>query len=183
MELQNQRYIITGGPGFGKTSIIHRLEALGHEVCHENSREIIKEQLDTGGNILPWNDVIKFTEIVVEKRIHAYNENHLGKPVFFDRGIPDALAFLYRQELEVKDHLRAAARNHKYNPIVFVTPPWHTIFKNDNERRETFDESSLIHSFITQTYSDLGYKLIDIPPGEIDERVAFVLHTVAKLTY
>ncbi len=178
MAVPNQRYIITGGPGFGKTTIINRLEELGHEVCHENSREIIKEQLDSGGNILPWNDVIKFTEIVVEKRIQTYNEIPKGINVFFDRGIPDALAFLYRQELEVKEHLRQAARDYKYNTIVFVTPPWHTIFKNDNERRETFAESSLIHSFITQTYANLGYKLVDIPPGELDKRVEFVLNYI-----
>lgn len=178
MEVPNQRYIITGGPGFGKTTIIKRLEELGHEVCHENSREIIKEQLDTGGNILPWNDVIKFTEVVVEKRIQAYNEYHLGKPVFFDRGIPDALAFLYRQDLEVKDHLRNAAQNHKYNTIVFITPPWYSIFKNDNERRETYAESVTVHSFIAKTYSDLGYKLVDIPPGELEARVEFVLNNV-----
>lgn len=178
MEALNNRYIITGGPGFGKTSIIHRLEELGHEVCHENSREVIKEQLDNGGNILPWVDVVKFTEVIVEKRIHAYFDIPVGKPVFFDRGIPDALAFLYRSELEVNDKLQSAARNHKYYPVVFVTPPWHTIFKNDNERRETFAESSLIHTFITKTYADLGYKLIDIPPGDIDERVQFILNTV-----
>jgi len=182
VELKNQRYIITGGPGFGKTSIIQRLEELGHEVCHENSREVIKEQLDTGGTILPWVDVVKFTEIIVEKRIQAYNDTPKDKNVFFDRGIPDALAFLYRQELPINETLVKAARNHKYSTIVFVTPPWHTIFKNDNERRETFAESSLIHSFITQTYANLGYRLIDIPPADIDERVEFVLHTVAKLS-
>lgn len=178
MEVPNQRYIITGGPGFGKTTIIRRLEELGHEVCHENSREIIKEQLDTGGTILPWNDVIKFTEVVVEKRIQAYNELHLGKPVFFDRGIPDALAFLYRQELEVKPHLRKAAQDHKYNTMVFITPPWYSIFKNDNERRETYAESVTVHTFIAKTYSDLGYKLVDIPPGELEARVEFVLNNV-----
>lgn len=178
MPENNNRYIITGGPGFGKTTIIRRLEELGHPVCHENSREVIKEQLDTGGNILPWVDVVKFTEIIVEKRAHAYNDVTLERPVFFDRGIPDALAFLYRQELEVKEHLRQAARSHQYNPTVFITPPWYAIFKNDNERRETYAESVTVHTFIAKTYADLGYKLVDVPPGELEERVQFVLDYV-----
>lgn len=180
MAENNQRYIITGGPGFGKTTIINRLEALGHEVCHENSREVIKEQLDTGGNILPWIDVAKFTEIIVEKRIQSYLAVPQDKPVFFDRAIADALAFMYRQELEVKDHLAKAARDYKYNPTVFITPPWYAIFKNDNERRESYAESVLIHSFISKTYSDLGYKLVDIPPAELENRVQFVLDHVNK---
>lgn len=178
MQAVNQRYIITGGPGFGKTTIINRLEELGHQVCHENSREVIKEQLDTGGNILPWVDVTKFTEIIIEKRIISYNDVPQDKPVFFDRGIADALAFMYRQELEVKEHLEQAARNYRYNTMVFITPPWYAIFKNDNERRETYAESVIVHTFIAKTYADLGYKLVDIPPGELDDRVDFVLNAV-----
>lgn len=178
MEVPNQRYIITGGPGFGKTTIINRLEELDHEVCHENSREVIKEQLDTGGNILPWVDVTKFTEIIIEKRIQSYLAVPPDKPVFFDRAIADALAFMYRQDLEVKESLAKAARDYRYNTMVFITPPWYSIFKNDNERRETYAESVTVHSFIAKTYADLGYKLVDIPPGKLDARVEFVLNSI-----
>lgn len=181
MAEQNNRYVITGGPGFGKTSIIRRLEELGHLVCHENSREVINEQLAIGGTILPWLDVDKFTDVIVEKRIEAHEKFGIDKPVFFDRGIPDTLAFMYRQDLPVKELHERVARQYQYNHIVFVTPPWYSIFKNDNERRETFAESSIIHTYITKTYADLGYKLIDVPPGDIDERVKFVLDTVGIL--
>ena len=37
------KVVITGGPGTGKTSIIKKLENIGHCVFHESSREIIKK--------------------------------------------------------------------------------------------------------------------------------------------
>ena len=37
------KIVITGGPGTGKTSIINKLEDIGHTVFHESSREIIQK--------------------------------------------------------------------------------------------------------------------------------------------
>jgi hypothetical protein len=42
-----RKYVVTGGPGFGKTSIINELERRGYNSVHEISRSIIKEQLDS----------------------------------------------------------------------------------------------------------------------------------------
>ena len=42
----NQRYIITGAPGTGKTAIINALmQERGYSCAEENSREIIAEQI------------------------------------------------------------------------------------------------------------------------------------------
>ena len=55
--LRGQRIVITGGPGFGKTSIIDELESRNFPCQHEVSRTIIKEQLEIGGDILPWKNL------------------------------------------------------------------------------------------------------------------------------
>ena len=55
-----QNYIITGAPGTGKTTIINALKKEGYSCAEEISRELIAEQIDIGGNILPWKDQIAF---------------------------------------------------------------------------------------------------------------------------
>lgn len=47
-------YVITGGPGTGKTSLIEALERDGLKTIKEVARDIIKEQQQQGGEALPW---------------------------------------------------------------------------------------------------------------------------------
>lgn len=49
-------YIITGGPGVGKTALIEELNRQGFSTVPEDARRIIKEQIDLGGDGLPWKD-------------------------------------------------------------------------------------------------------------------------------
>ena len=67
------KIVITGGPpGTGKTSIINKLEDIGHTVFHESSREIIQKYKKLGHNQLFLSDPIKFSEILLENRIRQY---------------------------------------------------------------------------------------------------------------
>jgi predicted ATPase len=172
------KYVITGGPGFGKTSIIDELEVRGYHSVHEISRSIIKEQLESGGDVLPWKNLATFSRLVFEKRIqqHINTPNH--KHSFFDRGIPDVIAYMVRDELELPDKYVHALSEYNYNEIVFLTPPWEEIFINDNERKENFEQACDIHQFITDTYSKLGYKTVEIPKLKIKERVDFILEQI-----
>jgi predicted ATPase len=49
-------FVLTGGGGSGKTTVIRRLEALGERVVDENIRAVIREQVAAGGSATPWND-------------------------------------------------------------------------------------------------------------------------------
>lgn len=49
----NHLFIITGGPGAGKTTLIDALSAAGFPTSREAGRRIIQEQLDSGGSALP----------------------------------------------------------------------------------------------------------------------------------
>ena len=55
-----KKIVITGAPGTGKTSIIAQLKKLGHSCSEEISREIIAEQIASGGKMLPWLDLKHF---------------------------------------------------------------------------------------------------------------------------
>ena len=172
---ESKKYIITGGPGFGKTSIIKELEKRGYISVHEVSRSIIKEQLEIGGDILPWENLSTFSRLVFEKRVHQYEETAQDSFSFFDRGVPDVVAYMVRDELELPEKYLHALSELNYNPIVFLTPPWEEIFINDNERKEDFEQACDIHNYINDTYSKLGYSIVEIPKLDITSRVDFIL--------
>ena len=54
------KFVITGGPGFGKTSLLKELEKKGYKVFHEAARAIIEEQEKLDNPTLPWKNRIEF---------------------------------------------------------------------------------------------------------------------------
>jgi predicted ATPase len=176
----NNKIVITGGPGFGKSSIILELEKRGFRSQHEISRNIIKEQLESGGDVLPWKNLSTFSRLVFEKRITQHQEAGEEKLVFFDRGIPDVVAYMMKDELELPEKYVHALTEYNYNNLVFITPPWEDIFVNDAERKEDFLNACEIHKVIIDTYLRLGYELVEIPKDSIEKRVNFILDKLPK---
>lgn len=176
-----KRFVITGGPGFGKTSIVSELEERGFICFHEISRSIIKEQLDKGGDIVPWKNLEAFSRIVLEKRIAQYEDAQRYRVSFFDRGIPDAIAYLIKENHELPSSYVKLLEEKSYSEIAFLTPPWPEIFRNDNERIENFEQACEAHFHIEKTYKELGYKVIEIPKLSVKERVEFIIAQISGL--
>jgi predicted ATPase len=61
---------------------------------------------------------------------------------------------------------------------VFMTPPWEEIYHTDNERYESFEQSLVIHNHLKKTYLELDYFILDIPRGNIKERIQFILNSI-----
>jgi predicted ATPase len=169
------KIIISGGPGFGKTSIIDALSILGFACEHEISRSIIKDQIDTGGDILPWKNLELFSRIVFEKRLHQFHEAPQEGLVFFDRGVPDVLAYMMLDHIEIPDRYYKSLLEVNYNNLVFLTPPWEKIFANDAERMENFEQAVNIHHKIEAMYRELGYETCPLPLSPVNERVHYIL--------
>jgi len=97
---------------------------------------------------------------------------------FFDRGIVDAVSFLEHLHLAVPEHLANAARKYRYYGKVFMTPPWREIYRNDEERRHSFDEAVANYMSLVGTYERLGYEVVEIPKVDIEARAGFILDRV-----
>jgi predicted ATPase len=157
--------------------LILELEKAGFQCVHESSREIIHEQMQSGGNFLPWKDLVKFSEIVFERRLEQF-QTAPSLPCFFDRGIPDIAAYLDLAGFSVWPALADACKTQRYYHTVFLTPPWPDIFRNDPERKETFASACEVHEAIKKQYHKLGYHCTEIPTGTAEERAAFVIRLI-----
>ena len=62
--------------------------------------------------------------------------------------------------------------------ILFLLPPWELIFTQDTERFETFSQAKEIYMQLKETYSNLGYQVIEVPIGTVEKRVEFILKSL-----
>lgn len=171
-------FVITGGPGFGKTALINELRLKGYLCSREFARDTIEKQLQIGGDLLPWKNPKLFQEEILRLRKGFYESVPDQTIAFADRGIPDQLAFASYKGFGTPEILKESSEKYRYAPMVFVTPPWPKIFVNDSIRRETFEEAILIHHVVLETYLRLNYQIIELPLISVSERSAFIFQTI-----
>ena len=99
----NRKFIITGAPGTGKTSIISELINMGISCSEEISREIIAEQIAIKGNTLPWKNLKLFSKRVAKLRKKQFENAPNDQLHFFDRSIVDVIAYLNIHGLASKE--------------------------------------------------------------------------------
>lgn len=164
-------FVVTGGPGAGKTSLITELARRGFHTIPESGRAIIREEVASGGDALPWADPLAYAERMLERDLRAYEDAQaLSGPVIFDRGIPDIMGYLTLCGLPVPLHIAAASRRSRYNCRVFVAPYWEEIFTRDAERKQTRAEAEATCAIMRETYRALGYTIVELPKAGIAKR-------------
>lgn len=168
-------FVLTGGPGSGKTTLVDGLRATGFAGSIEAGRGIIQDQVAIGGPALPWTNPALFSELMLCWELRSYRIAVEAEGVhFFDRGVPDIIGYLRLTELAVPDHIEQAARRFRYNRKVFVLPPWPEIFARDSERKQTLEEAERTFDAVTGAYADCGYELVEVPRLPVAERIRFV---------
>lgn len=177
--MNTKRIVITGGPGSGKTTLIHHIESLGHACKHEVSREVINEARKDGIDQLFLTDPLLFSQKLLESRLAQFEEaQHIDAPfVFYDRGTPDVTAYMDFIGSSYTPEFEAPCFKYIYD-IVFLLPPWEAIYTKDNERYETFKQAQIIYKSLIEGYQKYGYKGIEVPTGTIEERARFIFNTL-----
>ena len=173
--MRTRRVVITGGPGTGKTSIINELLKRNYACLEEISRQVTLEAKQQGIDQLFLTDPLLFSDKLLEGRTKQFfDAGENGGLVFLDRGIPDILAYLDFAGQTYPDHYDRACRAHVYDHV-FVLSPWLEIYRQDNERYESFEEAAEIHDQLLETYLKYDYRLHDVPFGNVKERTDFIL--------
>ncbi|CAI8875556.1 AAA family ATPase [Chryseobacterium sp. IT-36CA2] len=176
-------YIITGGPGAGKTTLLDELNKNGLETVPEEGRKIIKEQIDSNGEGLPWLNKELFAELMFKESVKSYlkiSQMNNVRPVFFDRGILDTMGYMRLENIPIPAFMEAKAREMVYHNNVFILPPWKEIYKNDPERKQTFEKAILTFECMKEIYQEYGYSLIEVPKAAVENRARFILDAISS---
>ncbi|NQX40345.1 Predicted ATPase [Pedobacter steynii] len=172
-------FVITGGPGMGKTSLIEEMTKRGYTCVPETGRQIIIHQMNIKGIALPWKSPRLFGELMFRQAHEDFLTcGEQEQPVFFDRGIPDVIGYMELCRLQPGREMKGIAKNLRYHPFVFITPPWEEIYRNDTERKQTFAEAVETYEMMRHVYTKLGYDILEIPKISITERADFLVKTI-----
>lgn len=177
-----KRYVLTGTPGAGKTTVIEELRKLGHAVVGEAATEVIARR-QAAGQAMPWQ-AAEFVDDVLE--LQREWESATGRRCgegqaelwFFDRSPVCTLAlsrYLGRPEsAALTAETERIRRAGTYEPTVFFLANLGYVVPSA-ARQISFEQAVEFERVHREAYEDLGYQLRDIPVGTPGERARMIL--------
>ena len=180
LQKNQQKIVLIGGPGTGKSTVLNKLKERGFFCFDEVSREVILKAQKKGIEQLFLTEPLLFSEMLLEGREEQYlnAEKRKESIIFLDRGIPDVHAYMNYFKTAYPSLFLEKSKHYKYD-LIFHFSPWEEIYITDNERYESFKESMKIDKFLLEAYSELEYKIVNIPFGTVDERTDFIINSLS----
>lgn len=178
---QKNLFVITGGPGVGKTTLINALNQRGYSTIPEEARKIIQHQIQTHGDGLPWKNKIFYSKLMLQASIETFKlvtAKTSDEIIFFDRGILDSVCYMKMENIPKSLEVENDLHKYRYSEKVFLLPPWLEIYETDNERKQTWEEAVYTHNKMKQIYLEYGYEIIEVPIGTTEERCNFVMEYI-----
>jgi len=176
--MKNNWYVLTGGPSAGKTSLVKALEEMGHTVVHEAARDYIDEQISKGLTLQEIRkDEVQFQKITLRKKVELEKNLDKEKTIFFDRAIPDTLAYYRFKGLDpdADEELQFALQNSSYKKIFFLEM---LPYKQDYARIESPEQAQVIHSLLRDAYTETHGSLVHIPVMSLEKRIEVLLQSL-----
>lgn len=177
-----RRFVLTGTPGSGKTSILHGLARLGHDVVEEAATAVIGRAQERGDDE-PWTRASFVDEVVALQRRRQLDAPAGQSAQVFDRSPLCTLALATYLGRPPSPALaaeidRVTAEGTYERRVFFVRNLG--FCEPTAARRISFAESLAFEEVHEKTYTSYGYELIDIPAGDLDARVAAVAAVIAS---
>lgn len=176
----NNYFVLTGGPGTGKTTILENLKNKNYLCIPEVAREIIKDQVQKRGSALPWANKAEYAKMMWQESVRSYQEtveNNTAENIFFDRGILDTICYMEMENLAVHDEQEKYLMAPLYRRI-FILPPWKEIYVTDEERKQSWEEALNTYDAMRKVYDRYGYDVLEVPKEDVEKRVEFILRNI-----
>jgi len=170
-----RRYILTGAPGSGKTSILQALQRRGYDVVPEAATTVITEE-QAAGIGRPWEQPDFIDKIVNLQRRRAADHPGAGIQIF-DRSPVCTLALSlhlgYQVSAELSAEIGRTTRQRVYQRRVFFVRDLGFI-ESTPVRRISYEESLKFERVHIETYQALGFELVYVPKAGVDARADLI---------
>jgi len=166
-------YVLTGGPGAGKSTSIADIEKRGHTVAPEMARRLFQEKMDRGEDLSDIkNHMEEFQHIILARQLEMESGLPEDKTIFFDRGLGDQIAYYRFFNLKEDDELRAALDMAKYKKIFMLDL---VNAESDGVREESAAEAAILEEYIRKGYEREGFEIVRVPVLPVGDRTDFIL--------
>ncbi|MDO8516978.1 MAG: ATP-binding protein [Nanoarchaeota archaeon] len=170
-------YVISGGPGTGKTATINKLRK-EFKILPETARKVANKDKRFIGksikqiNMKDFQNAIFLHQKKTIEKLKKYKPSTNNSIIFSDRGLGDTIAYYKINNLEIPQEVLEYAKNFRYDEIFILD--FLNFYAQDELRQENKEEQKKIHETIIKTYEELGYKPIIIPFSTIKNRTNII---------
>ncbi|MEU9151942.1 AAA family ATPase [Streptomyces sp. NPDC048417] len=179
-----KRFILTGAPGAGKTSILRQLQQRGFDVVDEAATAIItREQAE--GDAEPWTQAAFVEKVAVLQR-QRQMQSASGDVALqiYDRSpiCTHALSTYLGRPVseELSAEIDRITRERVYEQQVFFIRNI-GYCEPTAARRISFRESLAFERIHERSYRQFGYELVDVPAGAVAHRAEMIADTISQL--
>jgi predicted ATPase len=172
------KFIITGGPCTGKSTLLESLAKEGHITIPESARELIDEERGKPKGILPWTDYAAFQKMVWTRQKAKENRLDESAVCFLDRGHPDNLAYCELGNVDLGDNFLDDVMAAGYEKVFILDRL--PFYVKDPVRKEDEREAILIHEKICEVYHRLRFDIVHVPFLQNGSRKDYVLERIIK---
>lgn len=179
---QAKRFILTGTPGSGKTSVIKELEKLGYAVIHEAATDVISIEQAKGCDA-PWEEpdfVDQITHMQKKRQMDA-----TGNLQFYDRSPFCTYALgkylSHWKGLEFKpspvllDEIDRCLKNGVYHNQIFFFENLGFIEHTD-ARKISYEDALVFEQIHLNVYKEFGFEIVMAPKElTVTQRCEFIL--------
>jgi predicted ATPase len=178
-----KRFILTGTPGCGKTTVLREFERRGYPVVEEAATDVIADE-QRRGNSEAWREPAFIETIAgLQQQRMEQPPSRPGDIQFHDRSLICTYALArhlgFAIPLSLDRAIRSMIARRVFDPRVFflenlgfVTPT--------QARRITFEDSLVFESIHWEAYRSFGIDCIAIPRGPVSERVDAILAIASR---
>lgn len=173
-------YVLTGGPSAGKTGTLKRIAQRGYKTVPEPARVLIDNEMEKGLELAQIrSDEVAFEYRCIELKQQMDAECKPEEVVFFDRGMPDVLAYL-RSLGDKPNEVHHKILTQSPYAKVFILEMGE--FQTDYARTETAEQAMEIQAELEKVYVELGYQPVHVPWMDTPEiRADYVLSLLPDL--
>lgn len=154
-------YVIAGGPGNGKTTLIEKFKEKGFFVLLEPAR-ILGEKFGINfSDNIKGKERFKINNIVFDEYLKRESNLPKNTIVILDSGMPDNIPYyIYCPGMKIPNKYLEACKN-RYEKV-FILEPLNS-YEKDDVRGESKEEATILHHMKYDAYASLGYKVINVP--------------------
>jgi predicted ATPase len=154
--MREQRYVITGPPGSGKTPVIRELATRGFGVVEEPARAVLAQQRAVQGDGVYDKDpqLLDVDAFTSDRRLPASRREQRAGVLRSRHPRPDRLCGAVRLD---PSEVSEAAGKYRYSKLVFAFPSWPEIYTTDDERWMTVEKAASFGALVRRIYLAHGY--------------------------